>query len=80
MAQVQSPLLRLPAELRIKILRNVLKSSQPLYPMEKYRLESPKNLKRAQRLYHAQVKLSSQTLRTCQQLREEGIEILSTLR
>lgn len=76
MAQVQSPLLRLPAEMRVKILRNILKSDQPLYSMEKYRHESPKNFKKVRRLYYAQLRLSSQFLCTCQQVKDEGEQVL----
>ncbi|KAK5092620.1 hypothetical protein LTR70_001991 [Exophiala xenobiotica] len=69
-----SPLLRLPAELRIKVLRNLLKKSQPI-PAQKPRSSSapddddttngPRDLN-----------LSSQLLRASQQLYEEGRQVL----
>lgn len=87
--QASSPLLRLPAELRIKILRNLHRKESVIHP-ERYFLDCKSRMVEArlngqndeeQKLdaletYEEHVSLSSQTMRTCQQLRDESGDIL----
>lgn len=89
--QNDSPLIGLPTELRTKILRMLLKSDAPLYSKEECKrgldvVERDKTL--SQRVsnkdedsikkgeYRKTTSLSSQVLRTCQQLYLEGCEVL----
>ena len=63
----KSRLLSLPAELRLKIWRCVFKSEKPLLPQGDFT---------APQLYKQQLKLSSQILRSSQQVYEEGCSVL----
>lgn len=69
-----SPLLQLPAELRIKILRSLLKKPKPIYA----RSSSSSSAKDGSDEFNQphDLELSSQLLRTCQQLYEEGRHVL----
>lgn len=70
--QTQSLLLRLPAELKVKVLRNLMKRNTTIRPMSQFKIRRsnyPED-------YAAQVQLSSQLLSTCQQLLAAGAEIL----
>ena len=67
-----SRLIRLPAELRVKILRNLLKKPSPIQSLAER--DPANNDARAQ--YDADTSLSSQVLRTCQIAYNEGLLIL----
>lgn len=87
--QKQSPLLRLPGELRVKILRNLLKTDKVIeskseMQMQSYRRWSQthvgpvddEEIQRVETRYRRQTKLSSQVLRCCQALYADGRHIL----
>jgi len=73
--QNKSPLLDLPVELRVKILRYVLRKAGPITSLGEVRMTKvPRSS--CHEIYNANATLSAQVLRTCQQLYGEGGEIL----
>lgn len=73
--QNKSPLLDLPVELRVKILRYVLRKDGPITSLgEVLMTKVPRSS--CHEIYNANATLSAQVLRTCQQLYDEGGEIL----
>lgn len=73
--QSQSPLLDLPAELRVKILRYVLRKEGPITSLKEVQVNSHPD-SNFHEIYDANAMLSAQILRTCQQLHEEAEQIL----
>jgi len=71
--QTSSCLIQLPAELRIKVLRLLLRSPNPLTDLEEFGMESDGPDMTG---YEQGIELSAQLLLCCQQLHSEGHQIL----
>lgn len=74
--QLTSAFLLLPAELRVKILRCLLKKGDPIYSFGESVSPEAEHLQGRKESAYAGLSLSSQLLRTCRQLLEEGFTIL----
>lgn len=70
-SRTRSPLLRLPAELRFKVLRNLLQTSRMIRMKQHAR-----NSEESNEAYSTNTSLSGQMLSCCQQLFMDGIQIL----
>lgn len=75
-AQLQSRLVRLPAELRIKILRNLLVSDGPIQSLARCIRDTKRTTEDGNVRYAKGVRLSAQVLSTCQILYNEARDIL----
>ena len=68
--------MQLPAELRLKILRFLLRSAVPIYNLDDRSAKTQHEYVELHQKLEAQTKLSAQLLRVCQQLHHEGLPIL----